>query len=88
MRYRNSVTPHESRVAVIENGVLQGEAGQSRMHLLYRDVRMLAGAWMRRSGATCIRAAERPHTDVRAGVHRSRAVAPGTAGTDHRRLER
>jgi len=50
------------------------------MHLLYRDVRMLAGAGMRRSGATCIHAGERPHTEVRAGcqqIHGSRARTAG-----------
>ena len=28
-----NVTPQETRVAVVENGVLQGEAGMPRMHL-------------------------------------------------------
>jgi hypothetical protein len=79
-----SVTPQEIRVAVVENGVLQGEAEFSRMHLLYRDVRMLAGAGMRRSGATCIRAAERPATEGRAGVCRNRNAAPWMAGTANR----
>jgi hypothetical protein len=68
-----NVTPQETRVAVVENGVLQGEAEFSRMHLLYRDVRMLARAGMRRSGATCVRAGDaaqdvpisRKHMDVR-----------------------
>jgi hypothetical protein len=58
-----NVTPQETRVAVVENGVLQeGEAGFSRMHL------------------TCIRAAERPATEGRAGAERRPTVAPGTAG--------
>jgi hypothetical protein len=48
-----NVTPQETRVAVVENGVLQGEAGMSRMHL------------------TCIRAAERPAMDGRAGDNRN-----------------
>ena len=56
-----NVTPRETRAAVVENGVLQGEAEQSRMHL------------------TCIRAAERPARDGRAGALRSRNVAPGKA---------
>ena len=56
-----NVTPQETRVAVVENGVLQGEAELSRRHL------------------TCIRAAERPAKDGRAGVQRSRNVAPGMA---------
>jgi hypothetical protein len=59
-----NVTPQETRVAVVENGVLQGEAEVSRMHL------------------TCIRAAERPAMDGRAGAHRSDNVAPGMAGTN------
>jgi hypothetical protein len=58
-----NVTPQETRVAVVENGVLQGEAEMSRMHL------------------TCIRAAERPARDGRAGAKRSRNVAPGMADT-------
>jgi len=58
-----NVTPQETRVAVVENGVLQGEAEFSRMHL------------------TCIRAAERPATEGRAGVQRSRGVAPRRAST-------
>jgi hypothetical protein len=58
-----NVTPQETRVAVVENGVLQGEAGMSRMHL------------------TCIRAAERPAMDGRAGAKRSRNAAPGMAST-------
>ncbi|BAU47186.1 hypothetical protein SVA_0608 [Sulfurifustis variabilis] len=58
-----NVTPQETRAAAIENGVLQGEAGASRMHL------------------TCIRAAERPAMDGRAGVQRSGDVTPGMAGT-------
>jgi len=58
-----NVTPQVTRVAVVENGVLQGEAGISRMHL------------------TCIRAAERPAMDGRAGVQRSGDVAPGMADT-------
>jgi len=28
-----NVTPQETRVAAVENGVLQGEAGMARMHL-------------------------------------------------------
>lgn len=28
-----NVTPQETRVAIVENGVLQGEAGMSRMHV-------------------------------------------------------
>ncbi len=66
-----NVTPQETRVAVVENGVLQeGEAGFSRMHL------------------TCIRAAKRPHTDVRAGDEQSRNVPPGMAGTSNGRRQR
>jgi hypothetical protein len=65
-----NVAPQETRVAVVENGVLQGEPGQSRMHL------------------TCIRAAERPARDGRAGLQRSRDAAPGMAGAARSRPNR
>ncbi len=65
-----NVTPQETRVAVVENGMLQGETGMSRMHL------------------TCIRAAERPAMDGRAGAQRSGNVAPQMAGTAAARRDR
>lgn len=69
----------------------EGEAGYSRMHLLYREVRMLAGAGTRGSGATCIRADDaaqdvpisRQHRDVRErSPHRE--VRAGVSASPHR----